>query len=144
MTENPGEKWPADGNPGTPVDGELACVADGRAKDMAPSTELRKWFDHDPAKWDAFKGRYFRELDEQSEAVERLLARGHERTDPNLWGQGHAMQQCRRPQGIPRAARREIGESEDDGNLAENYANLEFIPRSRRLDDEPAMRRNAT
>ena len=55
-------------------------------KDMAPSTELRKWFDHDPAKWDAFKGRYFRELDEQSEAVERLLARGHERTVTLVFG----------------------------------------------------------
>ncbi len=47
-------------------------------KDIAPSTGLRKWFDHDPAKWDAFKNRYFRELDEQSEAVECLLERGHE------------------------------------------------------------------
>ena len=27
-------------------------------KDIAPSTELRKWFNHDPDKWDEFKKRY--------------------------------------------------------------------------------------
>ncbi len=31
-------------------------------KDVAPSTELRKWFSHDPAKWDEFRRRYFAEL----------------------------------------------------------------------------------
>jgi uncharacterized protein YeaO (DUF488 family) len=28
-------------------------------KDVAPSNELRKWFDHDPARWDEFKRRYY-------------------------------------------------------------------------------------
>ncbi len=42
-------------------------------KDVAPSTALRKWFGHDRSKWEAFKGRYFVELDAQSEAVARLL-----------------------------------------------------------------------
>jgi uncharacterized protein YeaO (DUF488 family) len=32
-------------------------------KDIAPSNELRNWFDHDPAKWDEFRKRYFNELD---------------------------------------------------------------------------------
>ena len=31
-------------------------------KDVAPSTELRKWFSHDPKKWTEFKKRYRREL----------------------------------------------------------------------------------
>ena len=31
-------------------------------KDVSPSTELRKWFSHDPAKWDDFCSRYHREL----------------------------------------------------------------------------------
>ena len=31
-------------------------------KDVAPSTELRKWFAHDPEKWDEFKARYLEEL----------------------------------------------------------------------------------
>ena len=55
-------------------------------KEVAPSAGLRKWFGHDPAKWGAFKNRYFRELDEQSEAVERLLARGRERTVTLVFG----------------------------------------------------------
>ncbi|MFP3220326.1 MAG: DUF488 domain-containing protein [Candidatus Marsarchaeota archaeon] len=31
-------------------------------KEVAPSTELRKWFSHDPAKWEEFKKRYWDEL----------------------------------------------------------------------------------
>jgi len=31
-------------------------------KEIAPSTELRKWFNHDPAKWTMFKKRYKQEL----------------------------------------------------------------------------------
>jgi uncharacterized protein YeaO (DUF488 family) len=44
-------------------------------KEVAPSAALRRWFGHDPAKWETFKDRYFRELDQRSEAVERLLAK---------------------------------------------------------------------
>ena len=32
------------------------------AKDIAPSTELREWYDHDPAKWPEFRKRYRQEL----------------------------------------------------------------------------------
>ena len=31
-------------------------------RDIAPSDELRKWFNHDPTKWEEFKRRYFEEL----------------------------------------------------------------------------------
>jgi uncharacterized protein YeaO (DUF488 family) len=41
-------------------------------KEIAPSTELRKWFSHDPEKWDGFRDRYFRELDGNSGLVEIL------------------------------------------------------------------------
>ena len=41
-------------------------------KEIAPSTALRKWFGHDPAKWAEFRKRYFRELDANPEAVEQL------------------------------------------------------------------------
>ena len=40
-------------------------------KEVAPSTELRKWFGHDPARWDEFRRRYFAEL-EGNPAVARL------------------------------------------------------------------------
>ncbi len=38
------------------------------AKDLAPSTELRQWFNHDPALWDEFRRRYAAELRQQPEA----------------------------------------------------------------------------
>lgn len=43
-------------------------------KEIAPSTELRKWFGHDPEKWEEFKKRYFAELDRSGDAVEKLRA----------------------------------------------------------------------
>lgn len=42
------------------------------AKDVSPSTELRKWYGHDPIKWDTFRERYFAELDREAEGVARL------------------------------------------------------------------------
>jgi uncharacterized protein YeaO (DUF488 family) len=41
-------------------------------KDVAPSTELRKWFGHDPAKWEGFKTRYLAELENNREPLEQL------------------------------------------------------------------------
>jgi uncharacterized protein YeaO (DUF488 family) len=41
-------------------------------KDVAPSPELRKWFGHDPARWEEFRKRYAKELRENKEAVEVL------------------------------------------------------------------------
>jgi uncharacterized protein YeaO (DUF488 family) len=38
-----------------------ALKLDGWVKEAAPSTELRKWFAHDPARWDEFRRRYGRE-----------------------------------------------------------------------------------
>lgn len=42
-------------------------------KDVAPSTELRKWFSHDPAKWSEFQERYWAELDQHPEAWGLIL-----------------------------------------------------------------------
>lgn len=41
-------------------------------KDIAPSTELRKWFGHDPKKWDQFCKRYFAELKQKGESLKVL------------------------------------------------------------------------
>lgn len=38
-------------------------------KDVAPSADLRKWFAHDPAKWEGFKKRYFQELKNKSNLI---------------------------------------------------------------------------
>jgi uncharacterized protein YeaO (DUF488 family) len=41
-------------------------------KDLAPSTELRRWFGHDPARWQEFRRRYAQELGQNQKAVEQL------------------------------------------------------------------------
>jgi len=41
-------------------------------KDVAPTTELRKWFGHDPAKWEDFCKRYGVELEQRKDAVNLL------------------------------------------------------------------------
>ncbi len=42
-------------------------------RDVAPTTELRKWFSHDPAKWAEFRRRYFAELNRKPEVWQPLL-----------------------------------------------------------------------
>ena len=44
-------------------------------KDLSPSTELRQWFNHDPALWDEFRRRYGAELRQQPAAWEQLRER---------------------------------------------------------------------
>jgi uncharacterized protein YeaO (DUF488 family) len=43
-------------------------------KDVAPTTELRQWFNHDPEKWDEFRRRYRRELDANRQAWQPIVA----------------------------------------------------------------------
>jgi len=44
------------------------------AKEIAPSNELRKWYQHDPDKWNEFKRRYYDELNAKPEALEAFKA----------------------------------------------------------------------
>lgn len=46
--------------------------ADLWLKEIAPSTELRKWFQHDPEKWPLFKKKYQQELKQAGKAVNIL------------------------------------------------------------------------
>jgi uncharacterized protein YeaO (DUF488 family) len=55
--------------------GELAL--DAWMKDVAPSEDLRKWFAHDPTKWDGFCLRYFSELDARPETWRIILDEVH-------------------------------------------------------------------
>jgi len=43
-------------------------------KDIAPSNELRKWFNHDPHKWEKFKKRYFAELKDNKDVLENIYS----------------------------------------------------------------------
>ncbi len=49
-------------------------------KDIAPSTQLRKWFGHDPKKWPEFKEKYWADLDNNKEGLAMLkeqIKKGH-------------------------------------------------------------------
>ncbi|MFP3306038.1 MAG: DUF488 family protein [Thermocladium sp.] len=43
------------------------------ARNIAPSDELRKWFNHEPNKWDEFKARYWKELDAKQDDVKEFI-----------------------------------------------------------------------
>ena len=46
-------------------------------KEAAPSVELRKWFHHDPARWDEFRQRYFAELSKSLASWRPILEAAH-------------------------------------------------------------------
>jgi uncharacterized protein YeaO (DUF488 family) len=54
-------------------------VIDKWMKEAAPSTQLRKWFGHDPAKWEEFKARYRQELEGKEEFLGELRRDARER-----------------------------------------------------------------
>jgi uncharacterized protein YeaO (DUF488 family) len=47
-----------------------ALEMEGWLKEVAPSTDLRQWFGHDPKRWSTFRRRYRKELEEQEQAEE--------------------------------------------------------------------------
>lgn len=55
-------------------------------KDVAPSPGLRKWFHHDPAKWDEFGTRYEKELRAKDDALKALGQKAKGRTVTLLFG----------------------------------------------------------
>jgi uncharacterized protein YeaO (DUF488 family) len=50
-----------------------ALHLDAWLKDVAPSTELRKWFSHDPRKWVEFQKRYRSELKQHREVCDQII-----------------------------------------------------------------------
>jgi uncharacterized protein YeaO (DUF488 family) len=55
-------------------------------KEIAPSTELRQWFGHEPKKWRGFRGRYETELRHNSELIEMLKTIAKQGTITLLYG----------------------------------------------------------
>jgi uncharacterized protein YeaO (DUF488 family) len=55
-------------------------------KDVAPSTELRKWFGHDSANWKQFQARYRRELRDKKDALMLLKQKCQEQTVTLVYG----------------------------------------------------------
>ena len=61
------------------------AALDAWIPDVAPSTELRRWFAHDPKRWRAFQTRYRAELDDNPH-LEELRALGRRGTVTLLYG----------------------------------------------------------
>jgi uncharacterized protein YeaO (DUF488 family) len=57
-------------------------------KELGPSTALRKWFNHDPGRWDEFRTRYRAELasPEQRQRLDHLRALARQKTVSVLYG----------------------------------------------------------
>jgi uncharacterized protein YeaO (DUF488 family) len=62
------------------------AVIDLWAKDIAPSTDLRKWFTHDPAKWEEFQKRYYAELQDKLSDLKALIAKAGDAPLTLLYG----------------------------------------------------------
>lgn len=58
-------------------------AADIWLKEIAPDDELRKWFSHDPDKWEEFRKRYLKELEQNEEYIQKLIKKAKE-TDLTL------------------------------------------------------------
>lgn len=56
------------------------------AKELAPSTALRKWFGHDPAYWESFRHRYASELDKHKSFWQPLITRAERHRVTLLFG----------------------------------------------------------
>jgi uncharacterized protein YeaO (DUF488 family) len=59
---------------------------DDWVKEIAPSDRLRKWFGHDPARWEEFNRRYATELSKRRGQVEQLAREAEKRTVTLLFG----------------------------------------------------------
>ena len=55
-------------------------------KEIAPSTELRKWFAHDPKKWKSFRGRYETEIRHNDDLIKVLKDKAREGTVTLIYG----------------------------------------------------------
>ena len=62
------------------------AAADLWLKEIAPTTELRKWFGHDPKKWKEFRRRYQAELKSHPDALGVIKSKASEGTVTLLYG----------------------------------------------------------
>ena len=57
-------------------------------KDLAPSTELRQWYGHDPARWPQFRKRYWAELKDKGDVLALLKYVTEDRTATFVYAAG--------------------------------------------------------
>jgi len=53
---------------------KVDAAIDQWVKDISPSTALRRWFGHDPARWELFRRRYAEEIHQHPEQLDQLRA----------------------------------------------------------------------
>lgn len=57
---------------------KAAAAIDQWVKEIAPSTALRKWFGHDPARWEEFRSRYAAEIQDHPEELRDLRSQARQ------------------------------------------------------------------
>jgi uncharacterized protein YeaO (DUF488 family) len=62
------------------------AAVDRWMRDLAPSTELRKWFGHDPSRWDEFRRKYARELRTRGELLDEVRSLAQRRRVTLVFG----------------------------------------------------------
>jgi uncharacterized protein YeaO (DUF488 family) len=62
------------------------AAVDEWARELAPSTELRKWFAHKPERFEEFRRRYKEELNDREGEIRALATRGRDETLTLLFG----------------------------------------------------------
>lgn len=55
-------------------------------KDLAPSTDLREWFDHDPEKFKSFSDKYRKELRNNTDDLEKICEKTKDKTVTLVYG----------------------------------------------------------
>ncbi len=63
-----------------------SAAIDDWIKDLAPNSDLRKWFNHEPEKWSEFRKRFFRELDTRDRQVEAIMKLARKGTVTLVYG----------------------------------------------------------
>lgn len=65
---------------------KVDAALDRWEKELAPSTALRQWFAHDPARWDDFRRRYTQELQQHSQQLQELRTLARKGTITLVYG----------------------------------------------------------
>jgi uncharacterized protein YeaO (DUF488 family) len=65
---------------------KVEAAVDRWMRDLAPSTDLRRWFGHDLARWDEFRRRYVRELRLRGELLDEVRSLAQRRRVTLVFG----------------------------------------------------------
>ena len=101
-----------------------AAALDEWAKDVAPSTELREWYGHDPAKFDEFRRRYLDELSGSAQRKELGRLRALAAARPVTLLTATREVEISQAAVLAQVLRQDVGEPGSDAGDAACWANL--------------------